>query len=130
MGIYGETVDIRSRTFRRLTDDQRILVQAVIMRLSTKPGTYWTDPAYGFPLSDLVNAGLTQDALARVPGQVKAQLELDERFASVAVEASTRQLANKSWVIVIEITFTPSRGPAFSFTVAASALSVDLLTGG
>jgi phage baseplate assembly protein W len=130
MGIYGQTIDIRSRTFRRLSDDQRILVQAVITRLSTKPGTYWTDPAYGFPLSDLVNAGLTQDALARVPGQVKAQLEQDERFASVTVTASTRQLPNKSWVLVLDITITPARGPEFSFTLAASALSVDLLTGG
>lgn len=126
MGIYGETIDIRSRTFRRLTDDSRILIQAAIMRLSTAPGTLPSDPAYGFSLSDLVNAGLTQTALARVPLQVQAQLEQDERMRTVRVDARKVQLPNRSWRLELDITITPSSGPAFRFTLAASELTVEL----
>lgn len=126
MDLVRRPVAIASRTFRRLADTRAFFLQAARCRLSTKTGTLPSDPAYGFSLLDLVNAGLTQDALARVPLQVQAQLELIPGAAAVAVEASRRQLPNRSWALDLAVTITPENGVAVGFTVSADGSAVTV----
>lgn len=85
MGNYGETINIASPLFRRLSDDAAILAQALDMRLDTKPGTYWDDPDYGLEVDDYINAGLTPDAIEQIASAIKSECEKDERVSSAAV---------------------------------------------
>ena len=127
--LYGESINVTSPFFARLTDDEAILTQAILLRLSTKRGFYWADPEYGLSLADFVNDGLTPDALARLPLEVQSELEKDERIASASVSAdivTTPQGASVS----LSIRVTPVDGKTFAFVLAASAVTVELLTTG
>ncbi len=130
MGSYGETLDITSPFFKRLTNDQAILGQAVLMRLSTKRGTFWSDPEYGLCVSDYLNSELTQDQLVRIPFEVQAQLQLDERITSVSVDARTANNGVGGVRIILSMIVTANTGNVFPLTVAISALTVELLTQG
>ena len=129
MGVYGETVDIGSKFFRKLTNDQKILEQAILMRLSTRRGLLWMDPEYGLPLADYVNEGLTQDTLAQIPSEVQAELEKDERISTVEANAkiSTTSQGSK---LGLDLKVTPNEGPEFQLTIGVSELTVELLTQG
>ncbi|MFS8068763.1 MAG: hypothetical protein ACMG6S_20575 [Byssovorax sp.] len=125
--LYGESINVDSPFFARLTDDQAILTQAILLRLSTKRGFYWADPEYGLSLADFINDGLTPDAIARLPMEVQSELEKDERIAGAAVSAAittTPQGASVS----LSIRVVPVDGSAFTFVLAASAVTVELLT--
>ena len=82
---YGETINIDSPLFRRLTGDEAILAQALEMRLDTRAGTFWDDPDYGLMVDDYINAGLTAEGIEGVAAAVKAECEKDERVSSAAV---------------------------------------------
>lgn len=155
MGRFGETVDIASPLFARLgsaassapvtltmsvsssgvdlgavSDDHRILAQAVTMRLSTKRGALWTDPTYGLAVQDYLEAELTVDAIARIPHEVEAELEKDERIASAAVVATTTRAALGGVALKLAMTITPSPAPSFPMTRPISELTVEALTRG
>lgn len=127
---FGETLDITSPFFARLTGDQRVLAQAVRMRLDTKKGTLWTAPDYGLSLSDYVERGITADELARIPGDVRAELEKDERIDGVVVNASTTKTSSGGYSLILDIRITPSGGTEFSMTLAVDQLTIQLLTKG
>lgn len=129
MGTFGVSFDLASPTFATTDDDRRILMDAVLMRLSTRKGTFWADPDYGYQLSDLVKAGLTDDALARIPGDVAAEIEKDRRVRTARVTPTTEATGQRGGVrlrLVIEV--TPVTGPDVSFAVSVDALTVQLLT--
>lgn len=127
---FGESIDIRSQFFARLTGDQRILAQAVVMRLDTKKGTLWTAPDYGLSLADYVEQGITADALARIPGDVRAELEKDERIEGVVVSASTTKNPGGGYSLILDIRITPAGGASFSMTLAVDQLTIQLLMKG
>lgn len=114
MGNYGETIDASSPLFRRLLDDESILAQALLLRLDTRRGTDWTDPDYGLQVDDLLNAGLTSDALAQVASAIKAECEKDERVSSVAVTPVVEQ-ADGGYSLRPDIRVFPNTGGPFSF---------------
>lgn len=115
MGIYGETINISSPLFRRLSDDAAILAQALDMRLDTKQGTYWDDPDYGLEVDDYINAGLTSDALAQVASAVKAECEKDERVAAAAVTPLIERTEG-GYSLRPSIKVFPVSGGPFEFT--------------
>jgi hypothetical protein len=127
--LYGETVNIDSPFFAKLTDDQAILTQAILMRLNTARGTYWADTEYGLALSNYINDGLTLDKLATIPREVQSELEKDDRVAGAFVRAD---LANGPMGVSVTMTIqiTPVEGKKFDFTIAASAVTVELITVG
>lgn len=131
MGALGETIDIGSKLFRRLRDDQAILAQAILMRLTTRRGTYWDDPEYGLLVADYLNAGLTPDTLARIPFEVQSELEKDERIERVEVRVDMATATAPAGAR-LRLTFlvTPATGGPFAFVLAVSELSVDILTTG
>jgi hypothetical protein len=128
--FFGETIDITSPFFARLTGDQRILAQAAMMRLDTKKGTLWTAPDYGLSLSDYVEKGITADELARIPGDIQAELEKDERVEGVIVTATTTRQSGGGYALILDIRITPSGGTSFSMTVSVDALTIQMLTKG
>lgn len=129
MGLFGETVAIGSRLFRRLRVDADILSQAIVMRLSTARGTLWTDPDYGLLLTDYLNEGLTADALARLPLEIQAQIEQDERITSVTAEVATTQ-GERGVRLTVALFVTASDGTTFPLTLGVDALGVEILTRG
>ncbi len=121
--LYGVSINTTSPTFAPLTDDQAILRQWVTIQFQTKLGFYWSTPEIGCSLSALVLRGLTPDALAAVPSDIKSALEQDERIASVTVAARTTYSAVGSAQLNLTVTVSP-KDPSvapFSFAAVASA---------
>jgi phage baseplate assembly protein W len=127
--LYGTTINAGDPFMRELVDDQAILAQACELRLQTKRGTYWSDPEYGEAVTEYVNEHLTADSLARVPGRVQAELEKDERIASVDVEA-TLDGPVTARRIRLTIRITPLQGTSFAMVLLVSEVSVEVLTKG
>lgn len=128
--LYGTTIDASDPFFGLLTDDQKILEQASVLRLSTQRSTYWTDPEYGDELTEMLLEGLTQASLARIAGRIVAELEKDERVGSVEAIA-TIAVVGAVVGVSVAITVTPSAQlPPFSFTLEITDVSVDVLTEG
>lgn len=100
------------------------------MRLSTKRGVLWTDPEYGLCISDYLNMGLTQDALVRIPFEVQAQLELDERIQSVEVSPRISNPGTGKVRIILDLVITRKTGDVFPLSLSISDLTVELLTQG
>lgn len=122
--ISGRTIDVFSPFFAALNDDQRILAQAIFLRLNTRQGTYFSRPEYGLLLSDYIKKGLDADTLARIPSEVQAQIEQDRRIARVRVVASQQATTSRGVRLVLAITITPVSTPEFTI-----AIGVDKLTG-
>lgn len=87
------------------------------------------DTEYGLLVSDYLNEGLTPEVLARIPFEVQAELEKDERIGSVEVSATaTGPTSSKS--ILLAIFVTPRLIPPFSLTLSVPDLTVEILTRG
>lgn len=100
--------------FRRLTEDEAILSQALYMRLDTRRGFYWDDPDYGLSVDDLLNAGLTSDALVNLSAAIKSECEKDERVSSVTVVPAVNQTPGGCEVSP-DIRVFPLSGGTFQF---------------
>lgn len=129
MGIYGESININSPTFRRLTDDAPILTQALEMRLSTAAGTYADEPEYGLDLSDLQLEHATPATVARLGLRIAAQLEQDERVESASVRPSTTPAgAGVKFQFFADV--TPRTGEPLSLVISVKDLSIEVLLRG
>lgn len=129
MGVFGETIDVSSPFFKRLTDDKRILTQAIILRLSTRRGVYWASPDYGLDLTEYVNEHLTEDKLVALSTDIKSEIEKDERIATATVNL-TMTGGLGSVAIIAEIGIEAADGESFSLTLSVNDLTVELLTRG
>jgi phage baseplate assembly protein W len=131
---YGETIDIDSPTFRRLRggallNDRRILLQAVRMILQTSPGTYFTDPEYGFSLEDLIMEGVDAAKLARIGARIAGAIEHDDRFESASIAATTVPSGTAS-KLVFSADVTPVDGETTPLTISIQDLTIDVLLRG
>jgi hypothetical protein len=113
---FDDIIDIDDPFFGPLvadatrTADQRIRVQSVGMRLDTATGTFELEPEYGLALSGYVLEGLSSDALARMPFEVGAQLELDDEIASTLVTPTATRLPSGRAALTLGILITPTDG--------------------
>ncbi len=131
MGIYGESIDTRSATFARLTDDRQILIQWVQLCLSTTTGTLWSAPLFGKNLRDYVAAGLAPDMLAAIPGEVEAALELDRRIASADVTVIQTYTAIGQVALTLDpIIIIPRDSGHFELTALATRDLVSVILRG
>jgi len=129
--LYGETINIASPSFARLTDDRAILEQAILMRLETRRGTLPKDPEYGLLLTDYINAEMSAETLTRIPAEVQHELEKDQRIQAVTVVPRWNPGSSlASARLYLEMYVTPKEGPSFSLTLAVSQVSVQVLTKG
>jgi len=127
--LFGTTFDASDPFFGLLTDDQAILLQACVLRLQTQRGTLWTDPEYGDAIMEVLQDGLTAASFARIPERVRAELEKDERIASVDI-APTIGGSPGAYSVRLDIQVRPLSGPTFPLTLEITAISVEVLTKG
>jgi hypothetical protein len=126
VGLYGETVDTTSPTFARLTDDARILQQAIELCLQTRRGSLWSAPDYGRSLRAWLLVGLRPDQVAALPQDIASGLEQDERIAHATVRVTS--VAARSIVLAITVYARGSAGTPYAFvaTVTPDLVQVQL----
>lgn len=128
MGIYGVRVDINSPFFRRTSDDATIVRQRAEMALSTKRGTYWTAPDYGFDPNEMVNAEVTAEAFARLSASIKSALASDSilREAAIAVGVTAAAPRPEGLEVTFSVAITlPDRDPV-RLAVKVSAAGAEV----
>lgn len=65
-----------------------VFVQRIYHALTTERGTMWTDPEFGFGLSDLTLSAMPTNGLPALGDEIAAFIEDDERCASATVTIS------------------------------------------
>lgn len=103
-----------------LVSGRRGLAEALLHRLTTPHGSLFYDFDYGLDLRQFLSAPAPQPGALEM--QVRVECEKDERVDSVDVEA-----AFIGETLTVRLTVTDGDGP-FKLTIAASALTVELLT--
>jgi hypothetical protein len=100
------------------------LGQALARRLETPRGGLFYDPNYGTDIRAWLNEGFTSDALERLRAEVEAEAEKDERVLSAS---AALVFASSTLTLAITLSVVTRSGP-FKLVLAASALTVDLLS--
>lgn len=109
--------------FSLITGPQ-VVVEAIARRLTTPQGSLISDPTYGYDVRQLLHLDLDRRAEARAVGQMRAQIEADERVLS-----STVSLARVGDTIRVSVRFATEDGP-FAFTLAIADARTALLAAG
>lgn len=104
-------------------------MQACVLRLQTARGTLWTDPEYGDAITEILHDGLTAASFGRIPERVRAELEKDERIASVSVTATIGGSPG-SYSVVLAIAVRPLEGPDFALKLSVDEVTVEVLEKG
>lgn len=121
--LYGESINIDSPTFRRTKNDQRIIAQAIEMRLKTRRGTYFDDPDYGLLVDDLLLDAAPAGQRARIAADIAGEIEKDERVDSATVSFTSESEGR----VVFSGSVTLVDGQTFPLTISIQDLSVDVL---
>lgn len=98
-----------------------VVAQAIYRRLSTPRATLWRDPNYGLDLREYLSKAQTPAQIAAIPGQVRLEIQKDERVSSAVV--TVREISLLS--LVIDISVTTGQGP-FKMTLTATQAAVAL----
>lgn len=106
-----------------LISGRRVVLEAVLKRLSTARGMLWAHPDYGLDLRSYIGEQVTDATLAQLRNDVQSEVEKDERV--LGAESSVTWNAAAS-TLYIEMTLYDSNGP-FSLTLQVTQLSVDLI---
>jgi hypothetical protein len=106
-----------------LVTGTRSLAEAALRRLTTQRGTLFYAPNYGTDVREALLARLDADGLRSWRKRIEGELQKDDRVRIVRANLSFSQA---SGVLTIGVSGVTGEGP-FAFTIAASALSADLL---
>jgi phage baseplate assembly protein W len=109
-----------------LVGGHRALAEACIRRLTTPRGGLFYAPNYGTDVREMLAARFDAARLSGWKARIEAELRKDDRVLAAAVDLTPNAQTES---VAIRIRVTTAEGP-FSFTLAASALSVELLTVG
>lgn len=101
----------------------RALAMAILRRFVVRTGDLFYDESYGFDLRGVVGKAMTRGELFRVRSRVASECKKDERVDSAKADLRFDPNENK---LFVRISCTSGVGP-FTLTLAADALSVDLL---
>lgn len=83
---------------RMLEVDRRTtlgLVQAVIRRLDSPRGELLNDSDHGIDIRGMLNRGLTAAEIRALPGQIRSELEKDDRIASARVTLAPNETGSE-----------------------------------
>lgn len=105
-----------------MASGNQCVAEAIVRRWSTSQGQLQDDPNYGYNVSDLIGADLSQNDLAYAQQQMAAEAQKDERVLSCAV---TLQLTVAGLLTIIALV-TTAAGP-FQLVVSVSAVTTSLL---
>jgi phage baseplate assembly protein W len=101
------------------------LVQAILRRLSTPPGSLFYDPDYGIDVREYVGEGLDAADLFYVQTEIERECLKDERVraaqARVSLDASTG-------VLTISLQLRDATGP-FRLVLSVDQVTLTLLSG-
>ncbi len=113
----------------RFVTGARLVGEACYRRLTTPRGMLRggeEEENYGLDLTELVGTTNIDSAAASLPGRIRAELEKDERVASVSVDVLVSKDGPASiFTITIEVQ-TLAVGP-FTLVLLASAVTVELI---
>lgn len=129
----GASVDpawrvLRSNGFTGPVADE-ILTDAILRRLNTERGAFWSDPDYGLRVSDYLLEGLTSEAIERIAIDVQLEVTREERVQSCIVTPTTSgTLPFKFLDLLIEI--VTEENTEMSFTLRIDEVTTDVLTPG
>lgn len=127
---YGRDTSATNRISRgRMVSGARLLAEAMFRRLITDRGTLLDDPNYGFSLRTFLSAEMTPARRAALPGLVRLELQKDERLVegSVRVEVTEERLPSGAFSWEIDVSAVGIETGPFTFSVAADAVTVELL---
>ena len=102
----------------REVEGLEVLTEAAHRRLRTRRGRLLDEETYGIDLVDLLNAELTPDELAQVPGLAAGELLKDERVQAVTGAMTTDAAGGVALTLVGE----SAAGP-FDMTMAIAELA-------
>ena len=106
----------------RVVTGFRVVAESIVRRWTTPRGRLIGYPDYGLDLTQYVNADMSPRDIAGLVASLAAEAAKDERVSSCDVSAT---LADE--VLTVTAIVNTTKGP-FTFVVAASAVSVDLLS--
>ena len=102
--------------------DPRVVVQAVYRRLITARGTLCDDADYGLDVRGYIQRGMTPEQIAAIPGEVKSEIEKDDRAVNVKVDV----LTSTRTTIVLAVSGDLASGPEFRLVLSATPAEVLL----
>lgn len=102
-----------------------VLAQALVRRLDCPRGALPDDPNYGKDIAAMLNRGLTTRELRDSAGQIRAELEKDDRVDRVAV-VLTPESDGSGFSVQIAVTPIDHRVGSFSLTLAVTSAGVVL----
>jgi hypothetical protein len=101
------------------------LGRALARRLKSALGSLFDDLGYGFDTTDLVHQALTPADVARISHAIASQCLLDERVQTCRASLA---LVPATGALTITITGTIPDGIPFTFVMAATSVTVQLLS--
>ena len=129
----NSTVDSMFRLLRSYVQAdliaREILQNAIIRRLSTNRGSYWTDPEYGFDLINFVNESITEESIIRLPIEIRDEILKEERVQDCQVEITELSGSYDNRIIKVKIYIVADTIGPFKFTLAIDSVTVKILTG-
>jgi len=108
---------------------REILANALVRRLNTRKGYFWTDPQYGYMVSDTINEGMTAETIGRIPYQIQQEIEKDERVQACTVEVVSIGGPFDARKMVVDLTVVPNRVGPFSLTLGISEVNTQVMQG-
>lgn len=98
---------------------------ALARRLNAELGSLFYDLSYGEDLTDILHQGLTPADVANISKRIQAQCLLDDRVQTCR---ATLALVPQTGELTITITGTIPQGVPFTFVMAATSVTVQLLS--
>lgn len=102
----------------------RGLTEAILRRLDCPRGALVDDPDYGIDLRANLNRGMTADAVRALAGQIRAEVEKDDRIDRATVVVTPTPTADE---LSIEIIATPADARAGRFTLILAVTSAEII---
>jgi len=103
-----------------------MMAQVCVRRLTCRKGSLLSDPLYGIDIRDFLNGRIDSAALARIKGQVKAELERDERIDQANVTAT---YTSSTKMLTFQIQGTGAVGPfSLVLSVTLGEVTVQVLS--
>lgn len=126
---YGRDTSCTDQMRRgRLVSGGELLGQAAYRRLTTDRGTLLDGPSYGLLVSRLLNADISDDGLASIPGQIRAELLKDPRLDEVAINITQTPITRGGSVeLTIDIQGRGANGDGFALSLLVGEVRVELL---
>ena len=129
----GASVDpawrvLRSNGFTGPVADE-ILTDAILRRLNTERGAFWSDPDYGLRVSDYLSESVTNESVERIAIDVQLEITKEERVQSCKVTPTTSgNLPFKFLDLLIEI--VTEENTEMVFTLRIDEVTTTILTPG